>query len=290
MKPLPAAAPEPSRPSMLFISTSVESRTNPWAVGTATVVNGGVLALVLLLGFTTSRHPLATSPSGSPISLTDFSLFAPPSAQLSHGGGGGGSNDLTDPIRGRLPDRSKQPLTPPQVPLLDHPQLAINSAIAVPLDIKLPDNPSLPNIGVHSSPNVSLASNGPGSFSGIGTGSHGGDGPGSGPGWGPGSNGGAGGGPYTPGIGGVSAPIPIVTPEAEFSDEARRAKYQGTCIISLVVDAQGYPQAVRVVQPLGMGLDEKALEAVRKYRFKPALKNGKPVPARMSVAVIFHLY
>ena len=61
--------------------------------------------------------------------------------------------------------------------------------------------------------------------------------------------------------GGVSAPVPIFTPEAEFSDEARRAKYQGVCLISLIVDAQGNPQNPRVVRPLGMGLDEKELEA-----------------------------
>ena len=80
------------------------------------------------------------------------------------------------------------------------------------------------------------------------------------------------------------------TPEAEFSDEARRAKYQGVCLISLIVDAQGNPQNPRVVRPLGMGLDEKALEAVRKYKFKPAMKGGTPVPVMMSIEVNFRLY
>jgi len=93
-----------------------------------------------------------------------------------------------------------------------------------------------------------------------------------------------------PGVGGVSIPIPILSPEAEFSEEARRLKYQGVCAISIVVDTRGYPQNLRVVRALGMGLDEKALEAVRKYRFKPALKNGKPVPAIMTIEVNFRLY
>jgi periplasmic protein TonB len=88
----------------------------------------------------------------------------------------------------------------------------------------------------------------------------------------------------------VSAPIPIVTPEAEFSDEARRSKYQGICMISIIVDAHGYPQNPRVLQSLGMGLDEKALDAVGRYRFKPALKDGRPVPVRIAVAVNFRLY
>ena len=85
--------------------------------------------------------------------------------------------------------------------------------------------------------------------------------------------------------------MPIFTPEAEFSDEARRAKYQGVCLVSLIVDAQGNPQNVHVVRPLGMGLDEKALEAVRKYKFKPAMKDGRtPVPVLMSIEVNFRLY
>ena len=98
--------------------------------------------------------------------------------------------------------------------------------------------------------------------------------PGTGNGWGPGTGGNAGGGLFRIG-GGVSAPVPIVSPEAEFSDEARRAKYQGVCLVSLIVDAQGNPQNPRVIRALGMGLDEKALEAVRKYKFKPAMKDGQ---------------
>jgi TonB family protein len=184
----------------------------------------------------------------------------------------------------------KTPLTPPQVPLLENPKLAINPAIAVPPDVKLPDNPSMPNIGVHTSTNVSLDSNGPGTVAGIGTGSDGGDGPGKGTGRGPGYDRGIGGSIYRPGIGGVSNPIPIVSPDADFSDEARRAKYQGVCMISIIVDTQGYPQNPRVVRALGMGLDEKALDAVRKYRFKPAMKDGKPVPVMITVEVNFRLY
>jgi TonB family protein len=182
------------------------------------------------------------------------------------------------------------PITPPQVPLIERPTLAIDPAIAVPLDAKLPDNSSLPNIGVHISPNVKLVSNGPGTRAGIGTGSDGGDGPGKGPGYGPGFDRGIGGSIYRPGIGGVTNPIAIVSPDAEFSDEARRNKYEGICMISIIVDSRGYPQNPRVVRSLGMGLDEKALEAVQKFRFKPAMKDGKPVSAMISVEVNFRLY
>ena len=180
-------------------------------------------------------------------------------------------------------------MAPVQQPLLDHPKLAVENAVAVPPEIKLPDN-SLPMIGLHESPNVTLMSGGQGTHAGIGTGSDGGVGPGHGPGWGPGSNGGAGNGPYTPGIGGVTQPVPIFTPDAEFSDEARRQKYEGVCEISVIIDAQGNPQNPRIVRRLGMGLDEKALEAVMKYRFKPAKKDGRPVAVRIAVLVNFRLY
>jgi TonB family protein len=182
------------------------------------------------------------------------------------------------------------PIVSPQVPLLQNTRLPVDPAIAVPVEIKLPENASLPNVGVHRSPNVSLLSNGPGGPAGLGTGSEGGDGPGKGNGYGPGFERGFGDSVYRPGVGGVSNPVPIVTPEAEFSDEARRNKYQGICVVFVIVDAHGYPRNPRVVQSLGMGLDEKALEAVQKYRFKPAMKDGKPVASMINVAVNFRLF
>ena len=262
-------------------------KTNPWALGTATLVNGGVVALLLLLGLGTTIHHLPKSPSGESIDLKDFTLFAPPSA-TAHGGGGGGNHELIDPMLGRAPKQELMPTVPPQIPMLDNPRLPVDPAVAV--QVKLPDNSSLPNIGALKSPNVNLISIGQGGPAGIGSHGTGGDGPGNGPGAGPGSNGNYGGSVYTPGVGGVTQPVPIVFPEAEFSDEARRSKYQGICLIAVIVDAHGYPQNPRVIQRLGMGLDEKAMEAVKRYRFKPALKDGKAVPVMITVAVNFRLY
>lgn len=101
---------------------------------------------------------------------------------------------------------------------------------------------------------------------------------------------GVGGGLYHVG-GGVTAPVPLNNVEAEFTEEARQAKLQGTCMISLIVNAEGNPQDPRVVRGLGKGLDEKALEAVRKYKFRPAMKDGNmPVPVMITVEVTFRLY
>lgn len=264
-------------------------KTNPWAVGSATAINGTILALILFFAGRAVIQQIK-KPQMDATNI-DVGVFkAPIKPQTAGGGGGGGSHDIVDPVKGKLPKIEKNPQAPPMVPILEHPKLAVESAINVQKDLKLPDNPLLPNIGVHSSANVTLASNGQGTGGGIGTGLGGGLGNGNGNGYGPGSGGNAGGGVYHVG-GGISAPVAINAPEAEFSDEARRAKYQGVCLVSLIVDAQGNPQNPRVVRPLGMGLDEKALEAVRQYKFKPALKNGRtPVPVMITVEINFRLY
>lgn len=89
--------------------------------------------------------------------------------------------------------------------------------------------------------------------------------------------------------GGVSAPRILFTHDPEYSDEARRAKYQGVCVLSLIVGPDGLPRDIRVARSLGMGLDEKAIEAVRQWRFQPALKDGTPVAVAINVEVEFRL-
>jgi len=95
--------------------------------------------------------------------------------------------------------------------------------------------------------------------------------------------------PYKVG-GPVSSPVVIHSVAAQFTDVARSNKYQGVCLISLVVDAQGLPTNMRIARPLGMGLDQQAIEAIRHYRFTPAMKNGVPVPVQVTIEVDFRLY
>ena len=99
------------------------------------------------------------------------------------------------------------------------------------------------------------------------------------------------GGPQIYRIGGdVSAPELVFAPAPEFSKEAKRAKYQGVCILALIVDAQGNPQRVQVIRHLGKGLDQKAVEAVKQYRFRPAMLHGEPVAVEVNIEVNFRLY
>ncbi len=264
-------------------------KTNPWAVGISGSINILILLLAVWLGIKAVVKVVKPTTQATNIDVGNFDLKAPKAGTAAGGGGGGGSHDIVDPIKGKLPPRMKNPMTPPMIPVLDHPKLAVPAGINVQQNIQLPDNPNLPNFGVTRSANVTLASNGQGGGGGMGTGYGGGIGSGTGNGYGPGYGGNAGGGLYHVG-GGVSSPVPVFTPDPDFSDEARRAKYQGICVISVIVDAHGNTQDPRVVRTLGMGLDEKALEAVRKWRFKPAMKGSQPVPVRINVEVNFRLY
>ncbi len=89
--------------------------------------------------------------------------------------------------------------------------------------------------------------------------------------------------------GGVSAPTLVFKVEPEYSEEARKAKFQGTVVLYVVVDEKGNPRDLKVVRALGLGLDQKAIEAVQKWRFKPGLKDGKPVPVAAQIEVNFRL-
>ena len=85
------------------------------------------------------------------------------------------------------------------------------------------------------------------------------------------------------------APKPIYTPEPEFSDKARRAKFQGTALLQTVIDKTGKVSRVRLERALGYGLDENAMERVKTWRFEPATRNGLPVAVEIKIEVSFKL-
>ena len=88
----------------------------------------------------------------------------------------------------------------------------------------------------------------------------------------------------------MSYPEVIFNPEPSFSDEARKAKQQGIVLLQVVVGKDGHTYNIHVRQSLGMGLDEKAMEAVKTWKFEPAMKDGKPVAVQINVEVTFRLY
>ena len=205
------------------------------------------------------------------------------------GGGGGGDRDKLQAPKGKLPKRAMEQFTPPAVVIRnDNPKLPMEPTVVIPPQVKVP-MVNMPTLGDPLAKVIGPPSNGTGSGGGIGSGSGGGVGSGEGPGVGPGRGGGIGGGVFRIG-GGVSAPRPLFTPDPEYSEEARKAKYQGTCVLWLIVGSDGRPRDIRVSRALGMGLDEKAILAVRQWKFEPAMKDGHAVAVQMNVEVSFRLY
>ena len=188
--------------------------------------------------------------------------------------GGGGSPQKLAATKGELPKVVPKAFIPPIQTVQDR-KLTMTATIVAP---------ELPNITANNYGDPLGKLGIPSVGNGIGTGI----GSGRGPGVGPGRGGGFGGGAYKIG-GGVSAPVAIVKPEPEYSEEARKAKWQGAVLLELIVDANGVPQEIKVVKSLGLGLDQKAIEAVQKWRFKPGLKDGKPVPVSANIEVNFRL-
>jgi periplasmic protein TonB len=237
---------------------------------------------VALIALIASGIFVVRTPTVKPTSVTSELTYP----LAGDGGGGSGDRSAIQATRGTLPRFSDQQLTLPAIVVRNpEPKLPVDSSVLGP-DIKLPQSN---HIGDLVSSNIVMPSNGTGAGGAAGDGSGPGVGSGKGPGVGPGSNGGYGGGPFRPSDG-IVAPRAIYDPEPEYSDEARRVKYQGVLVVSLVVDPQGQARNIRVARSLGMGLDEKAIEAVKKWRFAPGTKDGIPVAVQVNVEVNFRLY
>ncbi len=218
--------------------------------------------------------------------LADIRMLTPKSGDTG-GGGGGGQNSPLPASKGKLPRFTMTQLTPP-TPIIknDDPKLAVEPTLLGPPDLQVANV----DMKVFGDPfgKIGPPSAGPGTGGGIGTGKGTGVGSGTGGGFGPGSGGGAGGGVFRVGNG-VSAPRLIKKVEPEYSEEARKAKYQGTVVLAVQVWEDGRAHNVRVVRSLGLGLDEKAIEAVREWRFVPGRKENQPVKVTATIEVNFRL-
>jgi periplasmic protein TonB len=240
---------------------------------------GQSLLVALLVYFTCCMIGDPTGTLLRPSKLGDLPLIF-----SGHGGGGGGTFDKLPASHGNLPRASLETqLAPPNVMHpTEMPKLAVPQTVVVAPEVKLPQGGQ---IGDPTSQFTKMLSNGPGGPGGIGVGCCGGVGPSEGPGAGAGPQ-----GIYPAGRMGVTVPQVIYSPEPNFSDEARKAKFQGIVQLLVVVGKDGRTYDIRVAQSLGMGLDEQAIEAVRKWRFRPATLNGQPVATQVAIQVDFHLY
>jgi periplasmic protein TonB len=281
----PAPAPEPSPLPTLMGEGYGVYRTRPSAFVYSFGFNVLVGLILVYSGHLLVEHrEQILRPMGL---VTDISPYVlPPSAKESGGGGGGGDRDKLAASKGRLPRQTRDQITPPMVVVRNpDPKLTAEPTVVAPT-IQLSQ---IGPLGDPLSKVLGPPSNGTGFGGGIGSGSGGGVGSGRGPGVGPGYGGGVGGGIYRVG-GGVSAPRAIYSPDPEYSEEARKAKYQGTVVLWMIVDADGRPRDMKIMRSVGLGLDEKAIEAVKTWKFEPARKDGHAVAVQISVEVDFRLY
>lgn len=215
-------------------------------------------------------------------------LNLPQKDDMSGGGGGGGKRQLTPPSLGNIPRPAEKQFVPPdpEPPKNLDPTLIVEPTIVAPQLAQLPQV-NLLNIGdpqgIPGPP-----SSGPGIGGGIGSGQGRGIGEGRGPGLGPGEGGGYGGGVFRVG-GGVSPPTVIQRVEPQYSEEARKARYQGTVVLEAIVRKDGTCDIIRVVRSLGFGLDENAMMALKQWRFRPGMRNGVAVDVSLNIEVNFNL-
>jgi periplasmic protein TonB len=211
-----------------------------------------------------------------------------PDKREAGGGGGGGRKTVTPPSQGRLPRAAEKQIVPPdpEPPKNPDPTLIVEQTVVAPQLAQLPKinllNLGDPN-GVPGPPSA-----GPGVGGGIGTGQGRGVGEGKGPGVGPGEGGGTGGGVFRVG-GGVNPPTVVSRVEPQYSEEARKARYQGTVVLEAIVRRDGTVDIQRVVRSLGFGLDENAIQALKQWRFKPGTRNGVAVDVSLNIEVNFNL-
>jgi protein TonB len=244
-----------------------------------------VLALLFLIG--TNKAVQKAVQEQIQLIAPDLAPYKPMAKKEPMGGGGGGDRSPTPPSKGKLPRLADKQFVPPMAVVHNpDPKLVMEPTLIIQPDANIPKV----DMNVLGDPlaKSGIASNGSGSGGGIGAGPGGGVGSGRGPGYGPGSGGNMGGGAYRIG-GGVSPPSVILKVEPEYSEEARKAKFQGTVILFVVVDEKGNPRELKVIRPLGLGLDQKAIEAVEKWKFRPGMKDGKPVAVQATIEVNFRL-
>jgi TonB family protein len=295
----------------IFEPTGTSRRPTGTPLLASGALHGAAFGLALLLSACGARGPIeSTSAPVKPLRLVYLTLPGP-----GGGGGGGGLQQEAPPPKARLrgPSKVASPvvarLTPPQrprpierrrpvpprpavaarrpvetpAPLLEHRDFATLAAPVATIAAGRVDR-----LGLVETAGETGTSQGPGTGGGVGTGQGTGIGEGTGPGLGPGSGGGTGGGPYQPGSG-IDPPRLLREVKPQYTEAALRQRLEGEVVVEVVVLHDGRVGDVRLVQRLGAGLDERAIDAVRQWLFEPARRLGTPVDVVVEIAVDFSL-
>ena len=301
------AGPEPARQLFRPAPASRARRSVP--LTTAGLLHAAGFALILLATWTVASKA-EVAPKTDPARLVFLVKPGP------GGGGGGGGQKQPAPARPaamkgksalkspvpvervvRRPDPEPpprpKPVPPPEVKPAERPPEPPPPVakpdpappVVAPVVSAPADPVEKPGVLADTKPSDSR---GPGTGAGSGSGAGSGIGEGTGAGIGDGSGGGTGGGPYRPGSG-ITAPSIVHEVRPDYTEEARRRSLSGDVVLEIVVRADGRVGNVRVVQGLGSGLDQRAIDAVRQWRFAPARRLGTPVDVMVEVAVEFRL-
>lgn len=234
---------------------------------------------MLILFVSTSKH----SPLALLIPVRDTPVYLPRALQVVRGGGGGGQHSPLPAPKGQPPKPAPRVFTMPVMIIREtHPPLEMPPEVLGPAtNLPAIDITHIGSLAGQAGP----MSGGPGGGGGLG--SHKGPGAGGkdGPGIGDDTGGDIAGLPRKY----ATKPTLISKTEPEYSEEARKAKVQGTVVLSIVVSAWGQVSNIRVLRSLGLGLDERAIDAVRQWKFRAATVDGKPAPAQAVVEVNFRL-
>jgi TonB family protein len=233
--------------------------TSVRALASSVLFQGALVAALMLLG-TNEKVQKA---------ITNVVLMAPtpppkPVQPKPNQGGGGGSRSPLPALKAQLPKPAPKQFVPPLV-TIEHPALVMDASLIAP-----PDAWAAPTGAIGNPLGQIGGGGGFGSGGGIGNGR------------------GNGGGVYSVGNG-ITPPSVLTKVDPEYSEEARKAKYSGSVMLSIVVNTDGKAEEIKVVKSLGMGLDEKAIEAVQKWRFVPGKNKGMPVKVRAQIEVNFRL-
>lgn len=242
------------------------------------VIHIAVVALLIgpLLPILRTAAPLKPKNSATVVGISSFHMTAPPAKLMS---GGGSSYDKTPPTRGKAPRFAMMQLAAPTShPVLNAPVMMTPTVLGP--QIAMP-NLNTPNWG---NPLSTLLGGSLGDKGGNGIGNGPGNGLGNGSDWGAGASG------HPAGYGGYGSPECLYCPNAQYSDEAVKAKYQGVVLVDALITPDGRATDVRVIKSLGLGLDENAVAAVRTWRFRPAKgPDGKPAAVEQTIEVEFRL-